>query len=197
MSIELLYIIPLVALSFFALIILLNVQKKNENKEKEEHELIKEVEEFNAGTPSQTISPKDIPGTHLGEIEKTISLVSSMLSNQQSIIEGVQGVNINYTNEVNKLKNRLRELQKEYDIVLSENYSLRARIKKLSERLGEKPPEIAQEFHIHESDSGLPTKTSSENGRCSALLDDTQILQKINLDDTTEINISELRDFHD
>ena len=67
--------------------------------------------------------------------EKAISAVTDSLAEQQRAIEQFHKDNTNYNGEISGLKNKLRELYKEYDIILSENYSLRAKVKSLEKEL--------------------------------------------------------------
>lgn len=135
MSIELLYIIPVVALSFLIVINIVVRQRSNDRKKRSDAHLHEQVEQFNVGKIDSGAENPPVPESRLGEIEKTIALVSQALSNQQQLIEGYRGPTIGYSSEMETLKVRLGELQKEYDIILSENYSLRAKIRKLEARI--------------------------------------------------------------
>ncbi|MBD3420992.1 MAG: hypothetical protein GF398_12805 [Chitinivibrionales bacterium] len=192
MSIELLYIIPLVALSFLVLMISLIIQRKNtgDTGDSATANLEKSVRDFNEG---KVAIVKHADG-RLEKIENTVNEVSETLSSQRTIIEGFQGTNTAYTREIDQLKNKLRELQSEYDIVLSENYSLRARLKKIAPRAPLTGPQI-QSLQINESDPGALTQTSNHAVRpVEQYLGDTRLFDEINLNDTQEFNLSDLTD---
>jgi uncharacterized coiled-coil protein SlyX len=185
MYIQLLYILPLVALSILVLILVLNYQRRKERPEADSR-LSKQVDEFNEGLrPEPPAQLRVLPESHLSEIEKTIGLVSQALSSQQRVIERFQGADTKLADEIDKMKLRLRELQKEYDIVLSENFSLRAKVRKLTERTQPQPG--AQKFK--DTDELAPEKTSRADP-----LADTKKLAKKNpiFDDTTELDIADL-----
>ncbi len=171
MSIELLYIIPVVALSFLVVINIVLRQRNSERRNRSDAHLHREVEEFNVGKVSGSGDAAGAPESRLGEIEKTINLVTHALSSQQQVIEGFRGSNIGYSSEMETLKSRLGELQKEYDIILSENYSLRAKIRKLEARFaGEQ--------------AGSPGKGG--NGHSSQPFQDTRVITDVSLGDTRE-----------
>jgi hypothetical protein len=93
-----------------------------------------------------------------------------------------------------ELKEKLNELQREYDIVISENYSLRARVKKLADE---------QAVHRAAEKAAATTADSvhgpGEDGEKPALLDtrqlydDTRMYRKTDLGDSSEIQLSELK----
>lgn len=197
MSIELLWIIPIVAVALLVLVLVLNLQQNRENQwlDNEKSDLKREVTDYNNGIAIGRNVLSETSENRLRDIESTIKLVSTALSNQQKIIENFQGNDANIAQEQLILKNKLQELQHEYDIIISENYSLRARLKK-----------IEQEHGIHlRSDSSTPamntaTKEITEelkNGKVVKLkiYNKPRILNSSKpsyLDDTSEINMSEI-----
>lgn len=192
MSIELLYLFPILALSILIFAIVFRTQRKGEPEERGRppDTLTREVKAFNDGVVGAPPKPREVPQTRLSEIEKTISLVSKTLSSQQKIIEEFQGSNAHYTDAVTNLKNRLKELQREYDIVLSENYSLRAKLKRLrSGRNG--AHEVRENFHVEKQESVSSSRADRRNEQ--SLFEDTRVLHDLTRDgDTREINVEDL-----
>lgn len=133
MSIELLWIIPIVSAAFVIFIMVVNFQKRDEDSSEDPYfrDLRREVDEFNRGVSVDTKLPLVSEENRLSKIESTIQLVSTALSNQQKMIENFQGKDDTLENELNDLKEKLKEIQREYDITISENYSLRARLNKV------------------------------------------------------------------
>jgi len=129
MSIELLWIIPIVSAAMVILILIFNLQKKK-YEDSGSRDLKREVEEYNTGIAAVRGGQNISEESRLNKIEGTIQLVSDMLSNQQKTIENFHGKDIILENELVDLKAKLKELQEEYDITISENYSLRARLNK-------------------------------------------------------------------
>lgn len=128
MSIELLWIIPIVAFSFSIFLIVYNISKKQDNPYKE---LSREVARFNYGM-EQPVQLHITPEQRLDELEKAINSVNESIASQKQMMEKVKE-NTSANGEIENLKSKLAELQKEYDIVISENYSLRAKVKYLME----------------------------------------------------------------
>jgi hypothetical protein len=130
MSIELLWLIPVIAAAFLVPIIVFSHQKKPHGTEfdRNSQNLAREVERYNEGGLPPSSGPAE---KRLSEIEVTINRVSQALSSQQQIIKSVAGKDAGHDTDVLDIKEKLHELQREYDIVISENYSLRSRIKKL------------------------------------------------------------------
>jgi predicted nuclease with TOPRIM domain len=189
--IELLWIIPVVAFAFFIFLIQLTAQRR------EEHiDLSREVTQFNAGG-FQTTLPELNGAARLNQLERAISAVTDSLSNQQRTIEQFHRDNTTYNSEIGELKNRLRELYKEYDIVLSENYSLRAKVKKLQGKQEEEPDENPEPVL-----SVLPAAPAAPLQPQLAKVDmklyeDTKTLNLALLDDTSEMDLSDLNSHFD
>ena len=195
MSIELLWIIPIVSAAFVILIMVVNIQKRKEDTTGYAYirDLKREVDEFNRGVPVDTKLPLISEENRLSKIESTIQLVSTALSNQQKMIENFQGKDDILEDGLNDLKEKLKELQKEYDITISENYSLRARLNKAEKERGKKinsrsgtssRSDISEDTDTIEVSKVLNMKIYEEDRK----LDPTKPSE---LDDTSEINLSE------
>lgn len=192
MSIELLWIIPIVSAAMVILILIFNLQKKN-YADSGLRNLKREVEEYNTGIADNKGAQIMSEESRLNKIENTIQLVSTMLSNQQKTIENFHGKDDTLEKELNDLKEKLKELQEEYDITISENYSLRARLNKV------------EQHHSHR-------KTSKDQSKTDLTQDtDTIDIGKVlnmkvykerptlnpskpsELDDTSEINLAKYK----
>jgi septal ring factor EnvC (AmiA/AmiB activator) len=176
--IELLWIIPILSFVFFVSLVIYFAQKKSLQTD-----LKKEVINFNSGITHRT-SKLENPEHRLEELEKAITIVTHSITNQQKIIDRFKRENTDYNVEINDLKDKLRELYKEYDIILSENYSLRAKMKKMMEQknpdgqnASELPiPSILSDEHELE----INPKSSKVNLK---LYEDTRLLNIANLED--------------
>lgn len=160
MPIEVLFIIPVVAISLFVLIIILSVQKKKAAASVDK--IAQTVERYNSGSPQGEES--------LG-MDKTIDLVSKALSNQQKIIEGFQGKDSTVESELKEMKNRLLEMQNEYDIMMSENYTLKAKLR-----------DAGVKFETKDTDA-VPVVKKKPQTKSKAMLDDTRTFQRKNIED--------------
>lgn len=191
MQIELLWIIPVVAFAFFIFILLLLAQKKEVQPRTS---LSQEVAQFNTGLQTDAPSPKEGGGDRLIELERSISLVTDSLAGQQRAIERFSKDSSANGGEINQLKKKLRELYKEYDIVLSENYSLRARVKKLQG--SEKETADIQNTDaagVFRNSSSLPLPAPSLAKKLDMnLYEDTRLLNLDSLDDTSEVDLEDL-----
>ncbi len=160
MPIEVLFVIPVVAVSLLVLIIILSVQKKRESRPAVD-KITQNVELYNSG---------DLQNSNNPEMVKTIDLVSRALSNQQKIIEGFQGKDGAVEQELKEMKSKLLEIQNEYDIIMSENFTLKAKLReagvKLESRDTDEIPVIKK-----------PKKTKSRS-----MLDDTRTYQRRNIE---------------
>jgi hypothetical protein len=199
MPIEILWILPIFAFAI-TLLGLFHAFRNNRQATSPRSRtriLNDEVELFNQGLH---IESKPVE-QRVGEIQQIIALVNSSLSNQQRIIEAFRGKDEALTNEQNTLKHKLREMQQEYDIVISENYSLRARINKL---LQEQAGDEAQGSEpVAATQPGRPAAEANPSGPAAAgadrpldflkLYGDTRTFQASDLDDTAEINLNGLR----
>jgi septal ring factor EnvC (AmiA/AmiB activator) len=130
----------------------------------------------------------------LNEYEQTIAQINKSLSNQHMVIEKFQEENVSYNDQIEKLQAKLRELHKEYDIVISENYSLRAKVKSLQKKIevGTAGPAM-----VDAAADALSSK-SSMSGREHVemnmnLYEDTRLFKDSSLDDSSEFEISGLK----
>ncbi len=192
MSIELLWLVPIIAAALFLPVIVFARQKRVADREVDEQtqDLAREVDRFN--TAGVAVSPTHAE-KRLSDIELTISRVSSALSTQQKIIEDFRGKDVGHENEFLDLKEKLRELQREYDIVISENYSLRAKVKRLVEERT-----VANAAHNSAAAPGSEIRGPGQvdEGQKQVnmqMYDDTRMFHASDLNDTSEINLSELR----
>jgi len=176
-----LWIIPITSFVIFIGIVFYFAQKKTLNSE-----LKNEVLKFNSGTISRIPhAPSDIK---LQELEKAISAVTDSINNQQNVIDDFKREKIDCTVEINDLKDKLRELYKEYDIVVSENYSLRAKLKKINDDknessidLPEHEPKIMKNDVSKEVDANDVEVTQGKVNM--KLYEDTRILNITTLDE--------------
>lgn len=133
MHIELLWLIPVLAFAGFLFFIASYAQRKTEFRSREV-DLSKEVALFNAG--HEAYGRQERQGNHdqrLRELEKAINVLASSISTQRGDPrpEPRETKEDGGKSEIDELKEKLRTVFREYDIVLSENYSLRARVKQL------------------------------------------------------------------
>lgn len=201
LPIELLWIIPVVVIALLILMLIIKLQKRTVGEASPDtvQDLNREVKEYNSGLSLPKEITAETAEVRLNEIENTIQLVSKALSSQQRIIENFQGKDDKVEMELNELKRRLKELQYEYDITISENYTLRARLKRLEtgdSRIKENSvlPGGNQVLNVlDENGVELGEKNKIIDMK---LYDNSRKLstqQAPELDDTSEINISEYR----
>jgi cell division septum initiation protein DivIVA len=190
MSIELLYIVPIIALVAFTFIISFFAQKKSAQQQQVK-KLVNEVQQFNEG---KLIGAQRSAEERLDDFEKTITSINKALSNQQKVIEKFQQENSSYNGEIDNLKKKLREMHKEYDIVVSQNYSLRAKFNALSKK-PEAEAVAGQTTRHSEPEAYISMQTSQPKPGYEmnmSLFDETKVMSVLsNLDDTREIDISE------
>jgi len=177
MPIEVLYIVPILALAFLAYRLVLAAQKRSETVG------------VPGGVPHGTM-PRSTED-RLNEYERTIAQINSTLAAQQKTIERSREQNSTSSSEIEKLTASLRELHKEYDIVISENYSLRAKVKSLQKRIDDPAPPQESAGVSAEREPG-PAMTRENIEMNMSLYDDTKVFQSSSLlDDTNEINTAE------
>jgi len=116
----------------------------------------------------------------LNELERAVMSVAESISSQTHDHSSKKAGN---SDEIEDLKKKLRELYKELDIIASENYSLRAKVKKLQQDKGQlaenKPPQSAP-----------PAKENTASGKVNLkLYEDTRLLNLNTLEDTSEIDM--------
>ncbi len=196
MSIELLWIIPIVAIALLILMLVLTNQQSNVKKlEQEEREKLKrEVDAYNrgGGVASNPVMPT--AETRLKEIEGTIQLVSTALSSQQKIIENFQGKDSKVAGELNDLRDKLGELQKEYDIILSENYSLRARLNKIEKnKISDGNTNPTEREDISENDTRHLNRDKLLNMKIFDQKRSFNSSKPSDLDDTSEIELPKIK----
>jgi regulator of replication initiation timing len=184
MPIELLYIIPIVALALFVLFFLQGMMKEN-------------------GAQSQAPPSKKPLGDtkfleaqksteeRLSEFESTITSINKALNDQQAVIGKYQTENSTYNEETEKLRSKMRDLHKEYDIVISENYSLRAKVKSLQKKAASAEQEA---YRPADAPADAPLPAAREHSEMNMnLYEDTRLFKSSTLDDTREIDLSELQ----
>ena len=188
MHIELLWLIPVFAFAGFLFFIAFHVQRKSELQFRGA-DLSKEVALFNAG---QGISGrKTVQGNHderLRELEKAINVLSTELSTERTRQEKkIEAGEPGGKSEIDELKEKLRTVFKEYDIVLSENYALRAKVKQimknnhLDDTRDEAPEASMDSFLTNAPSQGKPNLH---------LYGDTRLMKIIELEpDEEETNI--------
>jgi hypothetical protein len=133
MHIELLWLIPVVAFAGFLFFIAYYAQRRAEIRSRE-GDLSKEVALFNVGHDIHGHNEKqDNHNQRLRELEKAINMLAASIPTRQEDRQPEQKETkaAGGTSEIDDLKEKLRTVFREYDIVLSENYSLRARVKQL------------------------------------------------------------------
>lgn len=198
MSIEILYLLPIVAFSTFLFVILVYRQnQKNKTGQRPSAFAPKPSAAENALATRNAES-------RLKEIEETTTQITAALSSHQQVVSRFTEENDFYKKELGALKSKLREIQKEYDIVLSENYSLRARVHKLKDNLDQ------QEFKASGSPNNDPAATDAfdslpagEFAAASAptessgavnrsLYEDTRLLAITQTDDGAQVDVVDL-----
>lgn len=199
--IEILWIVPILGFALFIpIVILTNHKNQKDGSGSDEYNLEAQVARFNSGAQiiPATVINESKGSERLQEMEKTISLVMATLSNQQKLLQGTNPQNGAVGHELNGLKDKLRELQKEYDIVISENYALRARVQSLLKQGQPLRPESPPERTAHASGVKRPQKdgnSSEKRGhstKTELLYDDTRTFKAWNLEDTSEFNTADL-----
>jgi septal ring factor EnvC (AmiA/AmiB activator) len=188
MPIELLWIVPAIAVSVGFFIVLLTVQKERANKTNPSSRPGLYIPASNIGrTPLPTPpSGASEPATQrrIEQIEGKLGSLNEVLQQQQKRIEMVQRENNVYTEQVKELRGKLRSLTREYDIIMSENYSLRAKLKKFK-----------RESTQQDNARALLSKTEIESREVYSTNDMQS--QQVNLrlyGDTRKMNLT---DFHD
>lgn len=183
MPIELLYIVPIVAMALFVLFF---IQKMiRENGEEPQPPAKKPMGD------TKFLDAQKSTEERLSEFESTISSINKALNDQQAVIGKYQTENSTYNEETEKLRSKLRDLHKEYDIVISENYSLRAKVKSLQKKAVSTEQES---YRPAEGPAETPVPPAREHGEMNMnLYEDTRLFKSSTLDDTREIDISDLQ----
>jgi uncharacterized coiled-coil protein SlyX len=152
-----------------------------------------EVRQFNDGA---FISQTQTTESRLNEFEQTITSINKALANQQKVIEKFQEENSRYNDEIDTLKKKLRELHKENDIVVSENYSLRAKYNNLVKNASPEPLHNSGTRSIDpEPDSAVSLRMAQPGigwERGMSVLDETKTFSTNILEDTSIIDLSDM-----
>jgi archaellum component FlaC len=184
MHIELLWLIPVFAFAGFLFFIAFYVQRRDELQSKGS-DLSKEVALFNAG--QSVHGRKEAQGNHderLRELEKAINVLSTSLSTECNKQEqNKENRETGGTSEVDELKEKLRTVFREYDIVLSENYALRAKVKQIMKKA--QLDDIKPEEERPSMDSFL-TRTTPQAKPDLHLYGDTRLMKIIELEPDEE-----------
>ena len=162
MPIEMLWIFPILAVALFVFGQMLYLQRK---KHKKLTGLELAVHNFNTGaTVHRPARSVDEAEKRIADVEKAMTLLTTALANQQKVIEGE-------TNErkISELKHTIDELRQEHDLIVSENYSLKARINKTAR-----------------SSSTLSDTRSFTVIKEGRILEDTRSVRKTEFGDTSE-----------
>jgi septal ring factor EnvC (AmiA/AmiB activator) len=192
MPIELLYIIPILALAALVFLLVLNAQKRTETANIPLAGSDVSVPTGKQPGDTKFLAARRSTEERLNEYEQTIAQINRSLSNQQQVIERFQEENSSSSNEIQKLNAKLRELHKEYDIVISENYSLRAKVKSLQKKV---EAGVAPSNMVDAEASGV-TAQNSAAGREHVemnmnLYEDTRLFKSSTLDDTSEFDAAD------
>jgi septal ring factor EnvC (AmiA/AmiB activator) len=191
MPIELLYIIPILAVVALGFLLVMNAQKRS--MEGAQQQMAAPAATPMGKLPGDTkfLAAQKSTEERLNEYEQTIAQINKSLSNQHMVIEKFQEENVSYNDQIEKLQAKLRELHKEYDIVISENYSLRAKVKSLQKKLETGPvlaDAPAEALPPQRAMSGKEHVEMNMN-----LYEDTRLFKASGLDDASEFEISDLK----
>jgi uncharacterized coiled-coil protein SlyX len=185
MQIELLWIIPIVSFAFFIFLLIYFAQKNN--PEQPYRDLAKEVNRFNNGIVDTKVAIEK-PDSRLNELERSIFTLTDSITHQQRVIDGFQQSNVANQTEMKELRQKLRDIYKEYDIVVSENYSLKATVKKLKDQKSESPAHTDSSLSLESN----PESTINSNRANLRLYEDTRLLNANSLEDTSEIDLAQV-----
>jgi hypothetical protein len=172
--------IPVIAFAGFLFAIAYYAQRSAERRARERN-LSKEVALFNAG--SGTIPERPAAGKsteeRLHEMEKTINYVAESIQGRRGPVNEFRKESDVSPGEINELKEKLRTVFKEYDIMVSENYALRAKVKQLTRQL---------EHHtdangtVAAASDPVPAGSVSGSKPALHLYDDTRLINLANPD---------------
>jgi septal ring factor EnvC (AmiA/AmiB activator) len=191
MPIELLYIIPILAVVALGFLIIMNAQKRSMQGGQQQGTVQSATPAGKLPGDTKFLAAQKSTEDRLNEYEQTITQINKSLSNQHLVIEKIQEENVTYNDQIEKLQGKLRELHKEYDIVISENYSLRAKIKSLQKKLEADPavPNMA-DAAIEAVPPPLAISGKEHVEMNMNLYEDTRLFKA---DDGSEIEISDLK----
>ncbi|MCX7727293.1 MAG: hypothetical protein N2053_10650 [Chitinispirillaceae bacterium] len=176
-NVELLWLIPVVAVGFFVFILQLVLTKKREEKENTSHSLKSDKKE------SIVIEER------IKQLENSIANINKAISDQEKLIEKFEKENMGYYKEINELRSKLKEMYKEYELIVSENYSLKAKIKKLQEQAQAQNREESISYDIEEIDKKEEYPVCKIDPR---LYEDTRTLNLSLINDTSEIDLADI-----
>jgi septal ring factor EnvC (AmiA/AmiB activator) len=194
MPIELLYIIPILALAVLVFLVVMNAQKRSMEISQQQMSAMNAAPTGRIPGDTKFLAAQKSTEERLNEYEQTIAQINKSLSNQHMVIEKFQEENVSYNDQIEKLQAKLRELHKEYDIVISENYSLRAKVKSLQKKIevGTAGPGMvdaaADALSSQSAMSGREHVEMNMN-----LYEDTRLFKSSSLDDSGEFEISDLK----
>lgn len=184
MPIELLYIVPILALAVLAFRLVFLAQKRAEASVASG---ASDARQSDSGAPPAQRSTED----RLNEYERTIAQINKALSSQQEIIQKSREENSSSTRDIEKLNAKLRELHKEYDIVISENYSLRAKVKSMENRVHNEQGRLGDSMEQTASPRADAARESMEMNM--SLYEDTKVFKASSLlDDTNELDVDDV-----
>ena len=183
MHIELLWLVPVISFAAFLFIVAYYAQKSAERKSGSS-ELHNEVARFNAGQDVGKLVRAERSDDRLQELEKAINMVAEVLARQQRSLQDMQKNKEEkpHENEINELKKKLRSVFKEYDIVLSENYALRAKLKQVTRQPQEKPARDAPAASAASAVDSFMTSSVSAPATTLPLYEDTRLINLASMD---------------
>jgi septal ring factor EnvC (AmiA/AmiB activator) len=194
MPIELLYIIPILAIAVLVFLVVMNAQKRSMEIAQQQISAPTAMPTGKLPGDTKFLAAQKSTEERLNEYEQTIAQINKSLSNQHMVIEKFQEENVSYNDQIEKLQAKLRELHKEYDIVISENYSLRAKVKSLQKKIeaGSAGPAMV------DAQAGALPPQPAMSGREHVemnmnLYEDTRLFKDSSLDDSSEFEISDLK----
>jgi hypothetical protein len=177
MHIELLWLIPILAFALTVFFVALYLQKKTDGAESRAA-LHREVELFNAGQSQQKLVTAKTADERLREMEKIINLVIETVAGERRQVQGARGEDAVPSNEAGELREKLRSVFKEYDIILSENYTLRAKVKQLAGRI----QELESTGTGAPSFDAIPREATPAKKPAMRLYDDTRLINLASMD---------------
>jgi len=185
MPIELLYIIPIIAMALFVLFLMFYFQKRAQAPGPAPSSVPRK-----AYGDTKFLAAQKSTEDRLSEFEATISSINKSLNDQQAVIGKYQTDNSTYNEEIEKLRSKLRDLHKEYDIVISENYSLRAKVKSLQKKAEQ--PDRENNHSVNNAAEAQPAPGREHSEMNMNLYEDTRLFKSSTLDDTREFDFADL-----
>jgi hypothetical protein len=177
MHIELLWLIPILAFAVFVFFIALYLQRRRGGSEGHAA-LHREVDLFNEGQGQNKLVTAKSADERLREMEKMINFVAEAVAGEHRKVQGIRREDPVPANEAGELREKLRSVFKEYDIILSENYTLRAKVKQLAGRIRELEGAGSGASSF---DSKL-TRTTPAQKPAMRLYDDTRLISLASMD---------------